>query len=265
MNAHRLATTFAIAALVVAGLVGGASADISKKVQAAFRGQLLITEEPLPESAGSDKDTIALYKKATLKSLKGTPGEEDALTWRFAFTAFFKAPPRVTELSVDFYTNDKEKLYVAKKRLSGVDANLTVLTGEVSIDELIAAVGIALDPASDPTICAGFDPNLDGQITINELVQFVGSALDGCDVGPTPTATLRSCTTERAPARTGSGSRSIRPTDAWRRSRSPSTASRRCRIAAASSAGPSRCRRSPNTPSPTSTCRPSSASAARCP
>lgn len=61
--------------------------------------------------------------------------------------------------------------------------------GEVSIDELIAAVGIALDPASDPTICAGFDPNLDGQITINELVQFVGSALDGCDVGPTPTAT----------------------------------------------------------------------------
>jgi hypothetical protein len=67
-------------------------------------------------------------------------------------------------------------------------------SGEVSIDELIAAVSIALDPASDPSICPAFDPNQDGQITINELVQFVSSALNGCDSGPTPTATRRPAT-----------------------------------------------------------------------
>ncbi|MDX2167735.1 MAG: hypothetical protein SF182_11750 [Deltaproteobacteria bacterium] len=66
--------------------------------------------------------------------------------------------------------------------------------GAVSIDELIAAVNIALDPSNDPTICRNFDPNQDGQITINELVQFVSAALGGCDSGPTPTATRRPAT-----------------------------------------------------------------------
>jgi hypothetical protein len=60
--------------------------------------------------------------------------------------------------------------------------------GTVSIDELITAVNLVLDP-SDPSLCRSFDPNGDGVITIAELIQMVNSALDGCDAGPTPTAT----------------------------------------------------------------------------
>jgi hypothetical protein len=135
MIAHRTASTLVVAVALVAASLGAASADISKKVQAAFKGQLLITAEPLPESLGDDKETIASYKKAVLKSVKGEPGDEEALTWHFNFTAFFKGPVGVDELSLDFYTNDKEKLYVANKKLSGIDKSMTVLTGDISIDE----------------------------------------------------------------------------------------------------------------------------------
>jgi len=60
--------------------------------------------------------------------------------------------------------------------------------GSVTIDELLHAVRLTLDP-DDPTICRGFDVNGDGTITIAELIMAVNSALDGCPNAPTPTAT----------------------------------------------------------------------------
>jgi hypothetical protein len=114
------------------GLVSTADADVSKKVQAAFKGKLLITDAPLPESLGDDKETIAAYNKAVLKEVKGEPGDE-AISWRFNFTAFLTKAPGKSDLSLDFYNAEKE--YVANKRLTGIDGSLTVLTGEISFDE----------------------------------------------------------------------------------------------------------------------------------
>jgi hypothetical protein len=65
--------------------------------------------------------------------------------------------------------------------------------GEVSIDELIVGVNIALGNQS-LTSCPAFDGNGDGQVTIDELISGVNNALNGCStprptLTPTPTLT----------------------------------------------------------------------------
>jgi hypothetical protein len=122
-----------VLALVVTAL-GTAQADLSKNVQKSFRGDILITNGPLPEVAGSDAEVIAAYKKARAKSLKHTKVEGVA-EWSFDYTAFLKQAPKVTTLSVDFHTADKEKLYVANKGLMGVDPTLPILSGTLTINE----------------------------------------------------------------------------------------------------------------------------------
>jgi hypothetical protein len=123
-----------LALALVFTAIGTAHADLSKNVQKAFRGDILITDGPLPEVAGKDSDVIAAYKKARAKTLKHTKAEGVA-EWSFDYTAFLKQAPKVTSLSVDFHTADKEKLYVANKGLMGVDPNLPILTGTLSITE----------------------------------------------------------------------------------------------------------------------------------
>ena len=61
--------------------------------------------------------------------------------------------------------------------------------GQVSIDELVLAVTIALGqlPAER---CTAADGSGDGQVTIDELVGAVHTALSGCPSQPTPTATV---------------------------------------------------------------------------
>ncbi|MDX2166890.1 MAG: choice-of-anchor D domain-containing protein [Deltaproteobacteria bacterium] len=53
-------------------------------------------------------------------------------------------------------------------------------SGAVTIDELVAMVGIALQGTSS-TRCGAADRNDDGQLTIDELVRAVDRALRGCD------------------------------------------------------------------------------------
>ena len=60
--------------------------------------------------------------------------------------------------------------------------------GEVTIDELILGVDIALGTQS-VDVCPAFDVNSDGQVTIDELVSAVNNALDGCPATATPTDT----------------------------------------------------------------------------
>lgn len=61
--------------------------------------------------------------------------------------------------------------------------------GDVSIDELITGVNIALGNQSLAS-CPAFDGNGDGQVTIDELITGVNNALNGCPTaGPTPTST----------------------------------------------------------------------------
>ncbi|MCG8416999.1 MAG: hypothetical protein MJE77_03520 [Proteobacteria bacterium] len=124
---------FAFAVAFIAAL-GTAQAEVTKKVQKTFRGQILITDAPLPTGGATDAETISAFKKARAKSLKHVESNGVA-EWSFLFTAFLKKPPKVTSMSVDFYTADREKLYVANKRLLGIDPKVPILSGSLSISE----------------------------------------------------------------------------------------------------------------------------------
>jgi len=64
--------------------------------------------------------------------------------------------------------------------------------GEVTVDELVLGVNIALGSAL-LNQCGNFDSNNDGDVTIDELIAAVGSALNGCSpVVATATATATS-------------------------------------------------------------------------
>ena len=62
--------------------------------------------------------------------------------------------------------------------------------GDVTVNELIAAVNVALE-TSPITACVAVDTSGDGMVTVNEVVAAVNNALYGCPqvVTPTPTAT----------------------------------------------------------------------------
>ena len=60
--------------------------------------------------------------------------------------------------------------------------------GEVTVDEIIKAVNIALGTTPVDT-CSASDANGDGTVTINEIIADVNSALSGCPATPTPTGT----------------------------------------------------------------------------
>ena len=122
------------AVLVVAavGLGGIASADVSRNVIAAFKGDLVITKGELPEGK-TEKDTITKIKTERLKELTGE-ARGDVTYWHFHYTAFL-AKPGSTQLKMEFWTNDKDKKFVADNRLDGVDPKSTVLSGDISINE----------------------------------------------------------------------------------------------------------------------------------
>ena len=61
--------------------------------------------------------------------------------------------------------------------------------GQVTVDELIQGVNLALGSADLPA-CPEFDTNDDATVTVDELVRVVGYALDGCPA-PQPTATSK--------------------------------------------------------------------------
>ncbi|HEY0986995.1 MAG TPA: hypothetical protein VFD36_21310 [Kofleriaceae bacterium] len=124
-------STAALVALAV-GSGGIASADLSKTVISAFKGELVITKGELPEGK-TEKDTIAKIKAERLKELTGE-ARGDVTYWRFHYTAFL-SKPGATQLKMEFWTNDKDKKFVADNRLDGVDPKITVLSGDISINE----------------------------------------------------------------------------------------------------------------------------------
>jgi len=128
-----------LVAVVVSAIALGAGsvaiAGYGRKVEKTFRGQILITADQLDLSAGdSDADAIKHCKQAQLKVVKSE--EDDGVaTWRFYYTAFFKRQPTGSTVSLDFYTDDKDKLYVANKKMTGVDPKIRTLQAHVVITE----------------------------------------------------------------------------------------------------------------------------------
>lgn len=130
MTRTLLALPLALA-LVFGATAAPAQADMSKKVIAAFKGKIIVSNAPL-ESQGDDKATIAKIKKDTLTTVVGAPGGDDVHAWTFVYTAFMAKASGVTTLTLEFYDGTK---YVADQKLTGVDPKMTVLEGEVSITE----------------------------------------------------------------------------------------------------------------------------------
>jgi hypothetical protein len=122
------AAVFAAACVVASGV---ASADMSRNVISAFRGQLVISKNELPEGK-NDKESIAKIKSEKLSELVGEKTGEDITAWHFHYTAFLNKTGS-SSLKMEFYRDGK--VYSADKRLDGVDPKSTVLSGEISIDE----------------------------------------------------------------------------------------------------------------------------------
>ncbi|MFN0247544.1 MAG: hypothetical protein ACKV2T_11710 [Kofleriaceae bacterium] len=119
----------AVLALVVISAGGTASADLSKAVINAFRGQLIISSQELPEGK-NDKETIAKIKASKLSALTGE-AQEDVTYWNFHYTAFLSKTGNA-KLKMEFYNG---KQLAADKTLDGIDPKSSVLTGTISINE----------------------------------------------------------------------------------------------------------------------------------
>ena len=116
--------------VVVAALVGTAYADVSRNVIAAFRGQLVITKDDLPEGK-NDADTIKNIKAANLHELVGEPASSDVTAWHFHYAAFLNRTGAKT-LTMQFLIGADIK---GDKKITDVDPRSGALLGEISIDE----------------------------------------------------------------------------------------------------------------------------------
>ncbi len=128
---------FAVAVLS-AGLLmartGDASAqECSTKVSSKFKGQLVITDQQL-DLGGEAGDVIAAIKKKSLTTIKSEE-IEDVPTWGFFFTAFLSRAPGARTVSLDFFTDDGERRYVANKKLDGIDPKVNLIQHNVMITE----------------------------------------------------------------------------------------------------------------------------------
>lgn len=123
----RISSAVAVGSALLAASL--ASADVSRNVISAFRGQIVITKDDLPEGK-NDAETIKKIKAANLSTLEGNGDAENA-TWHFHYTAFL-LKGGASDLKLEFLKDGKLS---ADKRLEGVDPKQNVLTGDISIDE----------------------------------------------------------------------------------------------------------------------------------
>jgi len=111
-----------------------ARADVSDPVQKKFKGQILVSADPLPDSAADEGELVRQLKKAHTGVITHATGEGVAV-WRFHFMAFMTRKPGATQVALDFYTDDKKKEFVAQERLAGIDPALTLLQSQVELSE----------------------------------------------------------------------------------------------------------------------------------
>jgi hypothetical protein len=124
---------FAVAALLALSTPNAEAQECSAKVKAAFKGQLIVTDQQL-DLGGEAADVIAAVKKKNLTVIKSEE-IEDTPTWGFYFTAFMSRSPGAKSISLDFFTDDGERRYVANKKLDGIDPSITMIQHNVMITE----------------------------------------------------------------------------------------------------------------------------------
>lgn len=125
----------AVLCVVALSLAAGASrADVPLAVQKQLKGQIFISTEPLPQSADDDGSLVKALKKANRPEIKHVTGD-GVPVWRFHVLAFMSKKPGVSQVALDFYTDDKTKAFVAQERLAGIDKGLTLLVAQVDLSE----------------------------------------------------------------------------------------------------------------------------------
>jgi hypothetical protein len=117
--------------VLAASLAAAPAFAMSNGVISAFRGQLIVSKDEIPEGK-NDHDTIAKIKSAQLKELTGDP-HGDVMVWNFHYTAFL-SKTGASSLKLEFLT-EKDQRLSADKKLDGVDPKSGVLTGDITIDE----------------------------------------------------------------------------------------------------------------------------------
>jgi hypothetical protein len=128
MSRHLMSAAV-LAVAVMAAQPRAVFAEVSHNVISAFRGQVVITKDDLPEGK-NDKETISKIKAVQLRELTGTKND-DVTFWHFHYTAFLKTTGS-TQLTLEFMNG---KQLSANQRLEGVDAKSGVLSGDISINE----------------------------------------------------------------------------------------------------------------------------------
>ena len=119
-----------MSAAVLAGvLAAGPVFAMSNSVISAFRGQMVISKDDLPEGK-NDRETITKIKAAQLKELQGEQ-HGDVQAWSFHYTAFL-TKTGASKLKMEFLKDGKLS---ADKQLDGVDPKSAVLSGDITIDE----------------------------------------------------------------------------------------------------------------------------------
>ena len=126
-------TAFTAAVFSLLGIVGSAHlahADLSQRVVSTFKGQIIVTQDPV-EAQDNDKKTIDEIKKVRLKEIKGDPNGEKVVTWHFQYTAFLNKSVAGT-IKLEFFDGDH---YVADRTLEGVNPKNAVISEQVEISE----------------------------------------------------------------------------------------------------------------------------------
>ena len=120
-----------LSAVVLAVVVAAAPAlaDMRPSVISAFKGQLVVSKDELPEGK-NDADTIKKIKSAQLHELAGEKRGE-VTGWSFHYTAFLRQTGS-SSLKVEFMNGNK---LAANQSLNSINPKDTVLTGDLSIDE----------------------------------------------------------------------------------------------------------------------------------
>ncbi len=129
MSRMMSAAVLAVAVAAVTGFFAPAFADPSRNVISAFRGQLVISKDELPEGK-NDADTIKKIKAAQVKELTGEAKGEITL-WQFHYSAFLKQTGS-NKLKLEFMNG---KQLAADKQLDSVDPKSSLLLGDITIDE----------------------------------------------------------------------------------------------------------------------------------
>lgn len=130
----RPAAISTLCVLALCLVAGPGRADVPLAVQKQLKGQIFISPDPLPQSADSDAALVKALKKANRPEIKHTSADGTPI-WRFHVLAFMSKKPGVSQVSLDFYLDDKTRAFVAQERLAGIDKDLSLLVAQVDLSE----------------------------------------------------------------------------------------------------------------------------------